>query len=88
MAQESVLSRTAFIFILPICKQIFLTKKSQPWGVLLFLLEITNQYSEEAHITLTVSLQTILQDAFTTILFMPLDKIKGGNISNIVISLP
>lgn len=32
MAQEHVLSRTAYISILPICKQVFLTNKSQPWG--------------------------------------------------------
>lgn len=85
MSQESVFSRTSYIFILQICKQIFLTKKSQPWGVLVFLLELTQKYSEEARITLTDGLNSILQDAFTSILFMLKDKIKEGSISKLLL---
>lgn len=52
--------------------------------VLLFLLEITQKYSEEARISLTDVLNSILQDAFTSILFMLKDKIKEGSISKLL----
>lgn len=57
-------------------------------GVLLFLLFLRKKCSEEARIAFTAGLQTILQEALTSILFTPKDKIKGGNISNTVIPLP